>query len=129
MMGLQDVMSAVANLAPYHLLSYSALLGMSFFHSFTVVKTTYRVLPRPAFITLQARLFPIYFQLQTFYLFLAAATFPPYGPISLVQDGTSAVLFSVAGIGTLLNFYVYGPKMRQIMIDRHGKGTLACPVC
>ncbi|OIW22566.1 hypothetical protein CONLIGDRAFT_587083 [Coniochaeta ligniaria NRRL 30616] len=120
-MGFQDVVSAAANLAPYHLLSYSTLIGMSIFQSFTVVKTAHRVLPRPAFTTLQARLFPIYFQLQTLYFFLTAATFPPYGPVSLIKDGTSAALFSVAGTGVLLNFFVYGPRTRQAMIDRSRK--------
>lgn len=129
MMGFQDVVSAMANLAPYHLLSYSTLVGMSIYQSFTVVKTAHRVLPRPAFTTLQGRLFPIYFQLQTVYFFLTAATFPPYGPISLAKDGTSAVLFSVAGVGTLLNFFVYGPRTRQAMIDLSRKGNLAVQVC
>jgi hypothetical protein len=124
-MAVQDLISALVNPAPYHLLSYSTLLGMSVYQSFTVVKTAHRVLGRPAFITLQGRLFPIYFQLQTFYLLLTAATFPPYGPLSLVKDGPSAVLFSVAGVGTLLNFFIYGPKTRQAMIDGYGKGTSA----
>lgn len=123
-MGFDGVVSVMANFAPYHLLSYSALLGMSFYQSFTVVKTVHRALPRPAFVALQGRLFPVYFKLQTFYLFLTAATLPPYGPLSLVKDGTSAVLFTIAGISALLNFFLYGPRTRQAMIDRHGKGKL-----
>jgi hypothetical protein len=127
-MGLQDIVSALANPAPYHLLSYSTLLGTSIYQSFIVVKTVHRVLPRPAFVTLQGRLFPIYFQLQTICLLLTAATFPPYGPISLVRDGPSVILFSVAGVGALLNFFVYGPRTRQAMIDRNQKGRLQLSV-
>ncbi|KAB5522926.1 hypothetical protein GE09DRAFT_1154618 [Coniochaeta sp. 2T2.1] len=122
-MGFQDIVSATANLAPFHLLSYSSLLGMSLYQSFTVVKMAHRVLPRPAFVTLQGRLFPIYFQLQTFYLFLTAATFPPYGPLSLIKDRISTVLFSVAGIGALLNFLIYGPRTGRLMMERNRKGT------
>lgn len=124
MMGFHEVFSAMANLAPYHLLSYSTLLGLSVYQSFIVVKIAHRVLPRPAFITLQGRLFPIYFQLQTLYLFLTVATFPPYGPMSLIKDGISTVLFSVAGVGALLNFFVYGPRTRQAMLDRSRKCKL-----
>lgn len=122
-MAIQDILSAVASLAPYHLLSYSTLLGMSFYQSFIVVKVVHRALPGRAFVTLQGRLFPIYFQLQTLYLFFTAATFPPYGPISLLKDPASAVLFSLAGVGTLLNSFVYGPRTRQSMIERNSIGS------
>src|SRR4051794_36571291 len=101
-MAFQDVVAAMVNLAPYHLISYSFILGTGLFQSFVAVKAAHKTLPRPAFVTLQGHLFPVYFRLQTVGLFLTAATYPPHGPVSLVKDRVSAILISVGALGALL---------------------------
>ena len=120
---IQSIISAVGNLAPFHLLSFSALLGTELYQTFIVTKVTFNELPRTAFTTLQKRLFPIYFQGQTLLLFLSAVTFPPHGPFSLVQHKGDWIPFAVAGVTSALNLILYGPRTRQTMIDRIHQGT------
>ncbi|KAI8957425.1 hypothetical protein F5Y11DRAFT_339731 [Daldinia sp. FL1419] len=114
----QPAFSPAIFLAPMHLLSYSALLGMELYQSFVMTKVCYQELPRSAFTTLQKRIFPLYFRAQTLLLLLTAATIPPYGPITLQSSKGNWTPFAVAGATAILNFTVYGPRTRQIMIDR-----------
>ncbi|KAL1873453.1 hypothetical protein VTK73DRAFT_951 [Phialemonium thermophilum] len=74
--------------APYHILSYGTFLGTTFFHSFINGIVAFRVLPRPQFSALQAKLFPIYFSLQTVLAVILALTYP----------GSGNSLSSVAGV-------------------------------
>ncbi|KAI1413085.1 hypothetical protein F5Y13DRAFT_189447 [Hypoxylon sp. FL1857] len=105
-------------LAPLHLLSYSALLGTELYQTFVMTKVCYQALPRSAFTTLQKRVFPIYFRSQTLLLLLAAATIPPHGPLTLQATKSNWIPFAIAGATALLNLMIYGPRTRQIMIDR-----------
>ncbi|CAM1511971.1 Fc.00g094840.m01.CDS01 [Cosmosporella sp. VM-42] len=120
---IQSIVSAVSNLAPFHLLSFSALLGTELYQTFIITKVAFNELPRTAFTTLQKRLFPIYFQGQTLLLFLSAVTFPPNGPFSLVQHKGDWIPFAVAGVTSVLNLVLYGPRTRQTMIDRIHQAT------
>ncbi|KAK0615369.1 hypothetical protein B0T17DRAFT_511140 [Bombardia bombarda] len=124
-MGLADILGTIwpqiANLAPYHLLIYSTLLGTELYQTFVVTKICFTALPRPAFIALQKRLFPVYFQAQSTLLVLAAVTFPPGGVASLARGGKSGwVPFVVAGVTAGLNLLVYGPRTRKVMLERAG---------
>lgn len=110
--------SPAAFLAPLHLLSYSALLGTELYQTFVNTKVCYQTLPRSAFTTLQKHLFPIYFRGQTLLLLLTAATIPPYGPFTLQASKSNWVPFSIAGVTAILNLVIYGPRTRQLMIDR-----------
>lgn len=94
----------------FHLLFYSTLLGTSLFQTFVITKISFQALPRPAFITLQKRLFPVYFRAQTLLLVLTAATLPL--PRVLTADG---VLFAVAGVTAVGNLVVYEPRTRGAM--------------
>lgn len=105
-------------LAPLHILSFSTLLGTELYQSFVMVKVCYQALPRSAFTTLQKRVFPIYFRIQTLLVFLTAATIPPYGPLTLRESKSNWIPFTVAGVTALLNLAIYGPRTRQVMIDR-----------
>ncbi|KAF7559862.1 hypothetical protein G7046_g4281 [Stylonectria norvegica] len=118
----QSVLSAITNLAPYHLLSFSALLGTELYQTFIITKVAYDTLPRTSFTTLQKKLFPLYFQGQSLLLFLTAVTFPPYGPVSLIQKKGDWIPFAVAGVAAAFNLKVYGPRTRQSMIDRIHQG-------
>ncbi|RKU45306.1 hypothetical protein DL546_006890 [Coniochaeta pulveracea] len=119
----QPMLSVLATLAaPFHLVSYSFLTGMQLFQSFIVVKVVHRTLPRPAFTTLQARLFPLYFRLQTVLLLLTALTYPTYGPVSLLSDRVALVSLSVAGATAGLNLSLYGPRTKMAMLERAETG-------
>lgn len=91
----------------FHLVLYSTLLGISLFQTFVLTKVSFQALPRSAFITLQERLFPVYFRVQTLLLVLTAATLPL--PRMLTADGA---LFAVAGVTAVGNLVVYEPRTR-----------------
>ncbi|KAK0751345.1 hypothetical protein B0T18DRAFT_361753 [Schizothecium vesticola] len=99
----------------FHLLLYSALLGTSLFQTFVLTKVSFQALPRSAFITLQKRLFPVYFRVQTLLLVLTAVTLPL--PRVLMADG---VLFAVAGVSAVGNLVVYEPRTRGA-VDGRGR--------
>ncbi|TGJ81720.1 hypothetical protein E0Z10_g7055 [Xylaria hypoxylon] len=105
-------------LAPLHLLSFSTLLGTQLYQTFLVTKICYVSLPRSAFTTLQKRLFPAYFRSQSLLIILTAATIPSQGPLTLIANKAAWIPFAVAGVTAGLNWWVYGPRTRQIMIER-----------
>lgn len=109
-------------LAPLHLLSFSTLLGTQLYQTFIVTKICYVSLPRSAFTTLQKRLFPIYFRSQSLLLLLTMITIPSQGPITLVTNKAAWIPFAFAGATAALNLLVYGPRTRQIMIERIHQG-------
>ncbi|KAI8955046.1 hypothetical protein F4801DRAFT_530959 [Xylaria longipes] len=105
-------------LAPLHLLSFSTLLGTQLYQTFVVTKICYVSLPRSAFTTLQKRLFPIYFRGQSLLLLLTIVTIPPYGPVTLIANKVAWIPFAFAGVTAALNLLVYGPRTRQLIIER-----------
>lgn len=109
-------------LAPLHLLSFSTLLGAQLYQTFIVTKICYISLPRSAFTTLQKRLFPIYFRCQSLLLLLTMITIPSQGPLTLVANKAAWIPFAIAGTTAALNLLVYGPRTRQIMIERIHQG-------
>ncbi|KAI0191007.1 hypothetical protein EV127DRAFT_480811 [Xylaria flabelliformis] len=116
-------------LAPFHLLSFSTLLGTQLYQTFVVTKICFVSLPRSAFTTLQKmsqlmgfvctqRLFPIYFSGQSMLLLLTIVTIPPHGPFTLVANKVAWIPFAIAGVTAALNLFVYGPRTKQLMIER-----------
>lgn len=117
-----DVLPSMSELlVPFHLLSYSTLMGTQLYQTFVMTKVAYQELPRPAFIKFQLRAFPTYFRGQTLLLVLTAATFPP-GPLALFSSKTSWIPWVLAGVTAALNFFVYGPKTQDAMLARYGMG-------
>ncbi|KAI0829557.1 hypothetical protein F5Y06DRAFT_282653 [Hypoxylon sp. FL0890] len=88
-----------------------------------MTKVCYQALPRSAFITIQKRVFPVYFSSQVLLLFLTAATVPPRGPFTLHASMNNWIPFAVAGATAVLNLMIYGPRTCQIMIDRVHQAT------
>lgn len=119
---LPSTMDLGSLLAPLHLLSFSTLMGTQLYHTFVVTKISYESLPRSAFTTLQKRLFPIYFGTQSLLLLLTAVTIPSRGPLTLITDKTAWIPFTIAGITAISNLLVFGPRTRQIMIQRIHQG-------
>jgi hypothetical protein len=102
-------------LAPLHLLTYSTLLGTQLYQTFLLNNLSYRVLPRPAFTTLQRRLFPVYFRAQVLLLCLAALTLPPHGLRSVAGDMYTCVALGFAGMSAGMNWGVYGPRLDGVV--------------
>lgn len=118
-----SVFAPLANIASYHLLLYSMLLGTELYQSFVMTKVCYNALPMSAFTTLQKRVFPLYFRIQSGLILLTAVTFPPYGPVSLVFSTGDAITIGFTGAMALLNLTIYGPRTQQAMIERTHQQT------
>ncbi|KAH7318109.1 hypothetical protein B0I35DRAFT_478646 [Stachybotrys elegans] len=104
-------------LAPAHLLVYSSLLGAQLYQSFLLTKIAFQALPRPAFVSLQKRLFPVYFGVQSLLIALTAVTFP-LGPSALLHRRADWIPLVAAAVPAALNLIVYGPMTRRIMLQR-----------
>jgi hypothetical protein len=122
---LNTLTNLFANLAPYHLICYSTLLGTTLYQTFINTKICYLALPRSAFTTLQKRLFPIYFLTQTTLLILSAITFPPHSLGSLARHKADWIPYVVATTTAVLNLGVFGPRTGKAMVDCVHQGL--CP--
>ena len=120
----QSFLSTLINLAPYHLLGFSALLGTEIYQTFFMTKVCYQALPISAFTTLQKKVFPLYFSLQGFLVAFTIATYPPYGIASLSNSLVDLSLLSFTGVMSLLNIFLYGPRTTSAMVERIHQGTV-----
>ncbi|KAL8944142.1 MAG: hypothetical protein Q9216_000647 [Gyalolechia sp. 2 TL-2023] len=90
--------------------------------SFVMTKISYNALPISAFTTLQKRVFPAYFRLQSLLILVTAATHPPHGPLSLFKSLGDVAPLAIGGTMAALNLTVYGPRTQTTMIDRIHQG-------
>lgn len=104
-----------------HLLTYGTLLGTTLYQSFVMTKVCYQALPTAAFTTLQKKVFPIYFRLQTLSTTALILTYP-FGLPRLVKGWDGTMLLLIEAIG-LLNWRWYGPLTSRIMSLRIHQGT------
>jgi hypothetical protein len=111
-------------LAPIHLFAYFTLLGTELYQSLVMTKIAYQALPRSGFMTLQKRVFPIYFQGQSLLILLVAATMPPYGPVSFIEQKRVWIPIVVAGLSAGLNLLSYGPQTQRRMVESVHQGTV-----
>ena len=88
------------SIAPYHILSYASVTGITLWHSFVGGPVAFKVLPRQQFGTLQSKLFPIYFSLQSLLNGICLAT---------TSNRNSRIIFSIGTIGGLINLTIVGP--------------------
>ncbi|KAI5463569.1 hypothetical protein BGZ63DRAFT_402864 [Mariannaea sp. PMI_226] len=115
--------SLFSHLAPLHLLSFATLLGSQLYQSFIITKIAFKTLPSSAYTNFQKRIFPIYFRGQSALLLLTAITLPPLGPFSLAQQHKSDwIPFVVSGSTAALNFFLFGPRTRELMLKRVEQG-------
>jgi hypothetical protein len=98
------------------------LLGTELYQSFFMTKICYQVLPRSAFHTLQKKVFPVYFALQSSLVLLLIFTYPPYSVVSLIKSTFDLTTFTIAGAVAFLNYFVYGPATSAAMMDRIHQG-------
>ena len=113
-------------LGPAHILLYGTLLGTVFFQSFCGGIIAYNVLPRPQFSSLQQKIFPVYFAIQTALPAVLALTYPgannPLGTASSLQGMVAepnrwSVLVPIAAmfVSGLANLLYLGPETTRIM--------------
>ncbi|KAK8221573.1 hypothetical protein IWZ01DRAFT_491066 [Phyllosticta capitalensis] len=109
--------------APYHLLAYGTLLGSTIFQSFIGGVVAFRVLPRPQFASLQTKIFPVYFSLQTALPIALYLTLPPTTPFSTSSPSTATALIAAMGVAGLANLVVVGPATTSVMKERKHQET------
>ncbi|VUC30971.1 unnamed protein product [Clonostachys rosea] len=119
------VIQSIFCTGPAHLLCYSALLGTELYQSFVMTKICFLVLPRKPFIALQARVFPVYFRIQSLLLVLLAVTTPSHGLLSLIGRKSSWVPMLVSVGTAALNLFLYGPRTSRAMISVQQQGIAA----
>ncbi|CAK7218660.1 hypothetical protein SBRCBS47491_003582 [Sporothrix bragantina] len=117
--------------APYHVLSYGALLGTTFFHSFINGFVQFKTLPRPQFAAVQSKLFPIYFGIQSAVPLVLAITYPGGGPhhdaagiTGLLETGNRwGFLVPIATMcaSSLMNLLILLPATTKCMAERYSQ--------
>jgi hypothetical protein len=98
-------------------------LGTTFFHTFVGGIVSFQVLARPQFSLLMAKLFPVYFSMQTALPVVLALTYPGD---SFTQPGlagvleNTSVLYPIAAtfLSALANLAVVGPATTKVMDQR-----------
>lgn len=139
----------LTTMSSYHLLMWGSLLGTELYQvfcflkagllassfllstypvqSFLMTKLCYLYLPRPQFTSLQKRIFPVYFALQTTLTAATVVTYPSGSLFALIENKLdAATLGTTLGI-TLLNWLVFGPRTSQSMVKRTHQGTIHRP--
>jgi hypothetical protein len=86
--------------APYHLLSYASVTGITLWHSFIGGPVAFKVLPRQQFGLLQSKLFPIYFSFQSILNGVCLVT---------TSNRNARIIFLIGIAGGLLNLTIVGP--------------------
>ncbi|RYC55587.1 hypothetical protein CHU98_g10619 [Xylaria longipes] len=121
--------------APYHVLSYGALLGTQFFHTFINSITSFKVLERPQFGILQRAVFPAYFGIQTAAPVILALTYPGgAGRVAALPQGISGVLhpanrwgvfvpLTAAFVTGLANLVYFLPETNKVTAQRRQQET------
>jgi len=127
--------SIFKTLAPYHILTYGTLLGSQVFQSFIGGIVAFRALPRPQFSSLQQKIFPIYFTMQTGLPVILALTYPGVRTAlgtatngisgTLVEANRWSVLAPLATIfvAGIINMAYVGPATTRIMKERKHQET------
>ena len=141
---LLKIFGPLANITSYHVMLYGTLLGTELYQvflllstndagasfrlmlaqSFVMTRVCFEALPMSAFTTLQKRVFPLYFRLQSLLLVLTAVTHPPYGPVSLAASPGDLIPMALAGAMAALNTNIYGPRTQEAMIERIHQGRV-----
>ncbi|KAH7041200.1 uncharacterized protein B0I36DRAFT_380007 [Microdochium trichocladiopsis] len=128
--------SLVWSPAPYHLITYSTLLGTQVFHSFYNATVAYKTLERPQFAVLQRALFPGYFGLQAAAPILLALTYPArklfdaklsssgiFGVLERENRWTVLAPLATAFVTGLVNLVYLLPETNKITAKRRAQET------
>jgi Domain of unknown function (DUF4149) len=108
-------------------------MGSTFYQSFVNGIISYKALPHPMFSQLQAKIFPVFFTMQTALPVVLALTYPgsrsPLGPSSsisgvMADSNRFSVLVPIATmfITGLTNITYLGPQTSKLMRERKVQG-------
>ena len=92
--------------------------------TFVMTKVCYLYLPRPQFTTLQKRIFPLYFGIETALAAATAATYPSGSILVLASHHLDSALLGLTLAMSGLNLLVYGPKTIVAMVHRSHQGIV-----
>ena len=92
--------------------------------TFVMTKVCYLYLPRPQFTTLQKRIFPLYFGIETALAATTAATYPSGSILALASHHLDSALLGLTLAMSGLNLLVYGPKTIVAMVHRSHQGIV-----
>ncbi|KAK7531675.1 uncharacterized protein J3D65DRAFT_578290 [Phyllosticta citribraziliensis] len=124
---MTSTFASLGDPAPYHLLAYGTLLGSTLFQSFIGGVVAFRVLPRPQFASLQSKIFPVYFTLQTLIpaaLYLTQPSSLSNASLSPTSTFNTATNLTIAmAAGGLLNLVLVGPQTTAVMKERKHQET------
>ncbi|KAA8898918.1 hypothetical protein FN846DRAFT_900005 [Sphaerosporella brunnea] len=119
------LLSSLTAAGTWHLLSWGTLLGSQFFQSFIGGPVAFRALPRPMFAQLQAKIFPVYFSLQSALPLVVLLTHPSttksYSELLLGTEAAIPMLVTL--VTSAINLGVVGPKTTKIMRARKVQET------
>ncbi|KAF4630987.1 hypothetical protein G7Y89_g7147 [Cudoniella acicularis] len=118
-----DIVAPLTSLGSYHLFAWGSLVGTELYQSFVMTKLCYLHLPRPQFTTLQRRVFPVYFSLQTGLVAATALTYPSGSILGLADNVVDATILGVTLGLSVLNAFVFGPRTSQAMVERAHQET------
>lgn len=99
-----------------------------FHQSFVMTKVCYTALPMSSFTTLQRKVFPVYFRLQSILLIVTALTYPPTSLLALYKAPVDAGLLAFASATALANLAKYGPATSTAMVERIHQGKRSGPL-
>ncbi|KAH8660047.1 hypothetical protein BX600DRAFT_522785 [Xylariales sp. PMI_506] len=120
---MATLLTTLITLRSYHLIAWGSLLGTQMYQTFVMTKACYLYLPRPQFTTLQKRVFPIYFAIETALTVATALTYPAGSIVALLSSGVDLALLGIT-LGTSgLNLLVYGPRTTEAMVARTHQGA------
>ncbi|KAH8663616.1 hypothetical protein BGZ60DRAFT_432753 [Tricladium varicosporioides] len=115
---MAEFLKSLTYLGSYHLIAWGSLLGTELYQSFVMTKLCYVHLPRPQFTTLQKRVFPVYFNIQTGLALATALTYPSGSVVGLIDNTTDVIILGVTFGLSVLNMFVYGPRTSKAMVER-----------
>lgn len=87
-----------------------------------MTKVCYLYLPRPQFMNLQKRIFPLYFAAETALVLVTVVTYPASSVLGLLSEPIDLGLLGVSLAMSGLNYLVYGPRTLQAMLKRTDTG-------
>ncbi|KAH8703696.1 hypothetical protein BGW36DRAFT_288724 [Talaromyces proteolyticus] len=112
------MLSILLNPLPYHILAYGTFLGSQLYQSFINTKICYRSLPPQNFNNLNKRLFPVYFRCQLGLALLTFVTKPAASWLQPPVANAGNLLLSLATAMAGLNWYIYGPRTNDAMLEK-----------
>ena len=143
---ISDKMPSFASLTDfkaYHIIAYGALLGSNVYQSFIAGPFAYSALARPQFATLQTKITPPYFAIQTVLPLFLALTWPGEkvagasfrknvgwrGVLEPGNFGDALVPFGLMFGTALLNLGLLGPMTTKVMKERKYQGENRSSQC